>query len=578
MQFDDRLATVLRHRAGGERAARTQFRQLLDLLGEPPRNHDESLEAAAYLRLDALSELVSLKDRARIVAEGASRIRNPALVAWAGEAAAEVAAAALARASLSDEEWAEIIPALPIRARGFLRHRRNLPNAAVSLLDRLGVQDRVLPEPDGAQEEPLELDPASAIDDDTIEIEEHLEDTRPLEQTKASETEPSGIGELVRRIEAFSKARSARTAETTDGSLAPRLPLGEQDSERQPPALETFDFTTDVGGRIDWADAEIASMLVGMPLVRSAHASGAATDFSAAFHNRQPVRGYPMSLSGAHRIEGRWIIDAQPKFGPRNGQFTGYVGRFRRFADDSHQLRAEAEADRIRQLLHELRTPVNAIQGFAEVIQQQLFGPTPHEYRALAASIAGDSARMLAGFDELDRLARLEGGMLDLDTGKSDFAAIALKQVEQLQGVLSPRVSRFEANWPTGEAILALEKRESEKLAWRILATLASAAGAGETIAIDLAADREELAMTCALPTSLRDAKDIFSSETRPAGGALSPGIFGAGFSLRLARAEARACGGELARLDDKLVLSLPLLTASQGEFSPENEPDRAAG
>ena len=33
MLFDDRLATVLRHRATGERAARTQFRQLLDLLG-----------------------------------------------------------------------------------------------------------------------------------------------------------------------------------------------------------------------------------------------------------------------------------------------------------------------------------------------------------------------------------------------------------------------------------------------------------------------------------------------------------------------------------------------------------------
>ena len=58
-------------------------------------------------------------------------------------------------------------------------------------------------------------------------------------------------------------------------------------------------------------------------------------------------------------------------------------------------------------MLHELRTPVNAIQGFAEVIQQQLFGPTPHEYRALAAGIAGDAARILSAFEELDRLAGL---------------------------------------------------------------------------------------------------------------------------------------------------------------------------
>ena len=32
MHFDDRLATVLRLRATGERAAKTQFRQLIDLL------------------------------------------------------------------------------------------------------------------------------------------------------------------------------------------------------------------------------------------------------------------------------------------------------------------------------------------------------------------------------------------------------------------------------------------------------------------------------------------------------------------------------------------------------------------
>ena len=36
MYFDDRLATVLRARAGSERAARTQFRQLVDLLGTLP--------------------------------------------------------------------------------------------------------------------------------------------------------------------------------------------------------------------------------------------------------------------------------------------------------------------------------------------------------------------------------------------------------------------------------------------------------------------------------------------------------------------------------------------------------------
>src|SRR5207302_1921157 len=92
----------------------------------------------------------------------------------------------------------------------------------------------------------------------------------------------------------------------------------------------------------------------------------------------------------------------------------------------------ESDADRMRQLLHELRTPVNAVQGFAEVIQQQLFGPAPHEYRALAAAIAGDAAQLLAGFEELERLTRLDSGKVELGKGGCDLAAIAQATVAQL--------------------------------------------------------------------------------------------------------------------------------------------------
>lgn len=58
MFFDDRLATVLRHRATSERGARTQFRQLLDLLGNRKHGRDDSLLAAAWLRLGALGEQI----------------------------------------------------------------------------------------------------------------------------------------------------------------------------------------------------------------------------------------------------------------------------------------------------------------------------------------------------------------------------------------------------------------------------------------------------------------------------------------------------------------------------------------
>lgn len=576
MHFDDRLATVLRHRAAGERAARTQFRQLLDLLGERPQAGNPSLKAAAYLRLIALAEMIPAKVRAEIVGETGWRFRNPELVRWFGEAAPAVAAAALYRAHLTGAEWEKLIPQLPVRARGFLRHRRDLPEAAVRVLDRLGVQDRALPLP-----EPLELDVLAGIED--LEPEARTEEREPFMLPPASDAEKTpaedgGIRAIVARIEAFKRARDERGGE----SEAPRLPLGElhEVAERKPVAA--FSFASDSEGKVDWAEADIAPMVTGIDLLaRGDHGATPQTfdtgsDFHAAFLNRRPVRGALMNLVGADAIAGEWVVDAAPRFTRSEGRFYGYVGRFRRAAlaagHDDHP-----EADKLRQLLHELRTPVNAIQGFAEVIQQQIFGPTPHEYRALAAAIAGDAAHMLAGFEELDRLARLESGALELDAGTSDFAAIARHQIAQLQTVLNPRVARFVVEGEQRPAPLALAQSEAEMLAWRMLATLAAATGAGEQVTLRLANEEGQVELAAQLPAALRGAEDIFAADTRTSGGALSAGVFGAGFSLRLARAEARAAGGDLTRIDDLLVLSLPLLTPAEALPSPVVTPDRAA-
>lgn len=589
MHFDDRLATVLRLRAAGERAGKTQFRQLIDLLGERPQAGDPALKAAAYLRLIALAEKIPVEERAKIVGETGWRFRNPELVKWFGEAHPSIAAAALYRADLSGEEWEVLIPKLPIRARGFLRHRRDLPEKAVRVLDQLGVQDRALPLPDvlellvedtGEEDEPFDaaleapeplvLSAASdtAADDLVSHPDTETDDAVPA--APRSPTDGGGIRALVDRIEAYKRNRG------TPSDDAPSLPLSglNQPAPRKP--VESFSFGTDAEGKIDWADPEVAPMVIGTALAQKR--DGAGDDaFAAGFLNRRPVRAAAIVLGGSDAIAGDWIVDAAPRFTRGEGRFYGYVGRFRRAVEAGDDLR-QRSADRLRQLLHELRTPVNAMQGYAEVIQQQVFGPTPHEYRALAASIAGDSARILAGFDELDRLAKLETGAIELDSGTADFAAIARAQIAQLQSVLSPRVARFDAELAAQAALLPLAEREAEMLAWRVLATLAGATGAGETIELDLRTENDQAALRAQLPASLAAAEDIFSSEARSGGSTVSSGIFGAGFSLRLARAEARAAGGELSRDGGWLILSLPLLTSDEGLPSPMDERGRAAG
>ncbi|MCB2061829.1 MAG: HAMP domain-containing histidine kinase, partial [Novosphingobium sp.] len=223
----------------------------------------------------------------------------------------------------------------------------------------------------------------------------------------------------------------------------------------------------------------------------------------------------------------------------------------------------------------------NAIQGFAEVIQQQLFGPTPHEYRALAASIAADSAHMLAGFEELDRLVKLDAGALELEAGECDLAAIIAMTVGQLEAYTGPRRSGFELDQRDDSLPVAMAGIEAERLVWRLLATLAGATVPGEVLRLRSRQRGDTARMTVRLPSRLADLSDeaLFQAlaEGRPK--ALSAGMFGVGFALRLAAAEAKAAGGSLERKGDRLRLSLPGLTRaamahSQGEGPGSGQSD----
>lgn len=108
MFFDDRLATVLRQEGASDAAKRTQFRQLLDILGNRKfgasgGRSDPSLVAAAWLRMDALGRSIPARDHAAMIREPSWRFRSADLAAHLADFEPDVASAALNRAQLSAE-------------------------------------------------------------------------------------------------------------------------------------------------------------------------------------------------------------------------------------------------------------------------------------------------------------------------------------------------------------------------------------------------------------------------------------------------------------------------------------------
>lgn len=589
MIVDDRLETVLRTHAAGKTAARTQLRQLVDLLGPVPLAAWNRQHAGALQRMDSLCAMLTDEECAAVLRSAPHR--SAVLVYHFAQGGPRTAAAAVSAARLTDEDWLAVIPRLPVQARGFVRHRADLGEPVRQLLSRLGINDFLLPQPEPAvaieqgradsHAAPLpkpEPEPEPEPEPDPLPEPEPVPEPLP-EPVPADD----GIGAIVRRIEAFRRKREER--ETTapqaargDG-LAPLLPFGEENAAPRKP-VATIDLRTDALGLVVHAGIDPPGILLGSQMFCADAAAPMRCDeiTARAFRQRQPIEAGFLSIEGADLVAGHWQADGTPIFTRDGGRFAGYLLRLRRLveAPASEQApetpAASAEADRLRQLLHELRTPINAIQGFAEMIQSQVFGTTPHQYRAMAASIAADAAQMLAGFEEIERLVKLESHALAIDTGLADAAALVAGLVEQISPVLAARNVRLSVSMSQGPLAVAFAADEIERSVWRLLSVIATSVAPGERIAIALEQRERCARLSVTLPAALERLDDaaLFAPEAPTGGGVLAASaMLGNGFALRLARAEFESGGGSLLREQSQFVATIPLADEPRSDAAP---------
>jgi len=107
----------------------------------------------------------------------------------------------------------------------------------------------------------------------------------------------------------------------------------------------------------------------------------------------------------------------------------------RRLADRA----ASAKADMLARISHEVRTPLNAIIGFAEVMIGERFGALGNErYVEYMKDIRASGQRVIAIINDLLDLSRIETGKLDLSFASQNLNDL----VEQCVGVMQPQANR----------------------------------------------------------------------------------------------------------------------------------------
>jgi len=100
---------------------------------------------------------------------------------------------------------------------------------------------------------------------------------------------------------------------------------------------------------------------------------------------------------------------------------------------------AAAKADFLAKVSHEVRTPLNAITGFAEVIMAERFGPISNErYREYLKDIHAAGTHLVSLLNDLLDLSKIETGQLDLA-----FVNVSLNELtQQCVGIMQPQASR----------------------------------------------------------------------------------------------------------------------------------------
>lgn len=550
MRFDDRLETTLRQSDDEGTALSAKWQQLVDLLAQNPADFDPALVASGLHKVRQYIDIVPAPVREQCVRALAGRLQSPPLLLLLSSDVPAVAAAAVRGARLNDTQWADVVPHLSTRARGFLRNRRDLGPMTQRALRLWSSADFVLSPITGIKDVP-HVPPAVQIRD------------------------------IVERIERL------RLERENQGGAPDRLVVNE-DAAGYLIAADTIDadpiyeirFQTDEDGTISWVEGAPAGAVVGVDIAEPAFDDGPGPDAygAAAFRQKMPIENARMRLCGAPSVAGDWRINAAPFFDSVSGRFQGYRGIIRRpnLAEVAViPSESVAEADNIQQLLHELRTPLGAIIGFSEIIEQQLFGPVTEEYRILAGNILRDAERLLSGFDDLSTAAKIETGSYVAETGATDCEWLSMRLADRLRGLSD--LLHVTLNLVHAHPVrpFAVDHQLSERLFSRLLSAVIIGCEEGEVLDGRF---RTELGLNATnrfvltLPRKLinMDENALFGSGPGSMDELDAAPLLGLGFSLRLVRSLAQNVGGDLRFHNQALIVSLPAFNNGRAGLKDE--------
>lgn len=531
VRFDDRLATLLTLPLAGARDRAVRWRQLVELAARAGREDEHGapfIAAVAVVQADAprIARDVRAATARAIAGRG---VPLPLLELFAADELA-VAAPILAGIRLTQAQFDRLIAIADPDVRAFLV---TLHPDLAGEADNAGLSDIVA----------------------------RLKSPR-------TEAEPANEAHAVEAL-APTHDETAADADVAEPAPEPASAPDRVDEFEHAAPEPLFQWESDASGEIGWVEGVPRGALIGFTLANPEDAG----EIAARFARRSDFAALPLLVEplGAH-----YLVSGTPAFDPSTGRFLGYRGQAWASPSDAeeHGLPRPPEADdrerpaattrsveSVRELVHEIKTPLNAIIGFAEIIDGQFLGPAHRGYRERAAEIVAQARILLGAIEDLDFAAREQAqrAQSEMIAQDADVGRVLDKLIEGLRPAAQRRGVRIAVDLASGDHHCRLDAGLAERLLRRLFGALLETLGEGETLFIEGARAGSHCELSIARPRALADL-----SSTRLLDPALSlsgdqgTALLGLGFSLRLVRGLIRIAGGELTIDRDRIRLHLP--------------------
>jgi signal transduction histidine kinase len=615
VRYDDSVVTLLSLAASAEGAAAdAHFSNLLDLVVQDKPSTRGEIRLKIMVALHYMAQTASAKTRQRAV-QHISRMPvdlHADIASLLVQITQDTPRGWLKHVRLTSQAWSAILPRLPMHEVRKVAARNDLPVAISLQLVAIKPTPLLLPAPANIATPVVLLD-AEESADDALELTTAYilpaNDFEPLAEIVATSPEDqdySQVKALLERIAWFRKRPVNEPEMEVDPEL--REPLIEPKVEDAGVPVSTAESLFLLENPLAYVptppildDVPVEPLVAPSPVVDLAVLLADwywETDRNGMFvfagqnksESRLPVGALP-SLKGQYlldwlddslhlnkvemalrrrtsfhqaqfRVEdgsfaGDWQLSAVAAFDPTSGVFLGHRGVAQRQLPPVQQSFTDVP-DALATAAHETRTPLNAIMGFAQMIEAQPFGPVSPAYTAQADAILDASTRLLRALDDVSESSRLDRGITAMRDHGFNLEAMLEDLLRHLQQNADRRHVRFVLRSTAGVPNMWSDRDIVERCVGRLAVAMLSVAGAGESISVSVRdAANDHVSIAFSRPVRLRDVLDADLMKPVQSTEQDQPRLH-IGFALRLVERLAAVVGGRLALGANTIELLLP--------------------